>query len=213
MKIAIITASFGHVPVIDFVPQIVSDAQVDFHRFTDDNFPYRSNSFTPRMRSKIPKMFAWQLIPDYDAYIWFDDIFTPDERLSSWLLSQSGGSDMVLFRHPERESIRQEADFLVSKVNNSYISQRYHGELLNELMIEIEMDDEFNDDRLYAAGVFFYWNSAKVRYMMKDWWYYNTRYHINDQLSLPYVLYNHRIKVSTINGNIYQSKYLPWKRT
>ena len=70
MKIAVITANLGNFdPNVDYAEQSLA---YDFYKFTDENFPPRFNSMTPRLQARIVKMFGWQMVPPHDLYIWVD---------------------------------------------------------------------------------------------------------------------------------------------
>lgn len=184
---------------------------VDSFRFTDENFPPRYMSMTPRMQAKIPKMFTWQLIPGYDIYIWVDSSITfPHPTTVQYLLEQLGDDDIAFFRHPQRRSIQDECNFLKRKLNQEYhyIVKRYSNEPLDDIMDVVKSDKDFVDNLLISAGIFIYRNKPEVHKLMKDWWHYVTRYHINDQLSLPYVISKSKCKVKIIDQDYRHTRLL-----
>lgn len=199
MSIAVLTANLGNFDKqIDPVEQSVP---FDFYRFTDENFPPRYCSMTPRLQARIVKMFGWQMIPKHDIYIWVDSSCALLNKDSvKWLTEQmtddqgeySMGEqfDIFLFEHPNRYSIQEEADYLKKRLAKKcpYITPRYTNELIDEQLAEIKADKDYVDDRLFASTVIVYRNSEDVFKMMKEWWYHTSRYHSIDQLSLPYVL-------------------------
>src|SRR3989344_702108 len=108
MKIAIISVNLGGFDKeTHHVPQSLAH---DYFMFTDENFPPRFNSLTPRLQAKIPKFFGWQLAPGYDYYVWLDGSFTithPDTI--KWLLQNCEGVDFAVFKHDKRQTIAEEA--------------------------------------------------------------------------------------------------------
>jgi hypothetical protein len=44
---------------------------------------------------------------------------------------------------------------------------------------------------------------------MTDWFFHNCYWSIEDQLSLPYLIYKHNVKYSLFkDGNVYENKYI-----
>jgi hypothetical protein len=208
-KIAVVTANLGGFDLIfDYAPQSM---EYDFYRFTDENFPPRSRAMTPRMQARIIKCFSWQIVPNYTHYIWVDgscSLFHKDSV--KWFLEQCENADAAFFKHPERNTIQQECDYLKKKlaVQSRYICSRYMGEFLDEQMDEIRRDTSFKDDFLYASTAFVYQNNPCVHDMLKEWWYHISRYHIIDQLALPYVIKKSECKVNIIDEKYGEIPYL-----
>lgn len=214
MKIAIITANLGNFEqnIVENVPQSIES---DFFRFTDENFPPRIKAMKPRMQARIVKMFAWQIKPEYDVYIWIDSscaLLNPNSV--KWLLEQVKDVDLAVLKHPKRKSITEEADYLKARLdaNNQYIIPRYENELINEQLQEIRKDRKYIDDKLYASTVVVYKSNKKTRSMFKEWWYHTSRYHSIDQLSFPYVIFKSGVKYRVIQENYFKSKYISYVR-
>ncbi|RJR26974.1 methyltransferase domain-containing protein [candidate division WWE3 bacterium] len=209
MRIAVITANLGNFdPVIKHVDQSLP---CDFYRFTDENFPPRSKAMTPRLQARIVKMFGWQMVPGYDYYIWVDSsLILSDKDSVSWFLKQCESVDMAVFKHPERNTIQEEADFLKERINrkDSYILSRYENELVDEQLAAIKADKSFADQNLFASSALIYKNNSKVHNVMFQWWHHTSRYHTIDQLSLPYVLFKQNCSVRIIPDNYLKTTYL-----
>lgn len=212
-RVAVISANIGYFdPIVEYVRQSVS---YDFFRFTDDSFPSRVASMTPRLQARIPKCFGWQMAPDYDVYIWVDSSCSlQHEHSVVWFLEQCRGADFAFFKHPDRNTINEEYEFLKLKMQekNKYLYPRYMNELLEEQMMEIRSDKSFIDDRLFASTAFVYKNNSRTRAMLKEWWYHISRYHTIDQLALPYVLYKSKCTFNTINIKYTKTPYLTYTR-
>ncbi len=196
-KIAVISANLGGLDkMMDNVPQSLL---YDTFVFTDENFLPRFNAMTPRLQAKIPKCFGWQLAPGYDYYLWLDStlaLSNPDSL--KYFYNQCQGYDVVVLRHPTHPNVRQEARYTRKGVKQQarYIVTRYKNEHLKELMNVIEADKSFVDDTLVNGGVFMYKNTPEVQQMFKEWWYYISRYIIQDQISFPYVLKKSGLKIN-----------------
>jgi hypothetical protein len=213
MKVAVITANLG-----GFDPQVESVEQsipVDTHRFTNENFPPRFNAMTPRLQARIPKCFGWELRPDYDYYIWHDSsVAMLHKDSAAWFLKQCAGYDCAFFLHPDRKTIREEANFIKRKISegNQYLASRYAGEFLDEAMAEIEGNKQYVDDTLYATTAFVYLNTFKMRAALTHWWTWISRYHTIDQIQAPYVLRQSGVKVNLIRENYLKIPWLTYVR-
>lgn len=213
MRVAVITANLGDFdPPVEWVEQSIP---VDMFRLDDSNFPPRTNSMTPRLQARIPKMFGWQLRPGYDFYMWVDASCSMLHGDSAkWFLGQCEGYDCAFFLHPDRKTIREEADFIKSKIEegNRYLSSRYAGEFLDEQVGAIEADTSYVDDRLYATTAFVYRNTHLVRQMLKEWFYHICRYHSVDQLAAPYVVRKSGVRVKEMKENYLKIPWLTYVR-
>lgn len=190
MKIAVVTANMGSFDKpVEYVKQSVD---YDFYEFTDENFPPRICSMTPRLQARIPKMFSWQMCPGYDYYIWVDRSSSLQHVDSvKWFIEQCKDVDIAVFQHPMRNTIQEEAAYIAKRLsrNCEYIVPRYKNELIDEQLAVIQGDKDFVDDHLFASTAFIYHNSTKTQDMMVQWWYHTSRFHSVDQLSLPYVIW------------------------
>lgn len=226
MKVSVISANLGSFDVP--VPMVVQngDDGVLEHRFTDQNFPPRHCTMTPRLQARIPKMFGWQMEPiaSYkpDIIIWHDAsmaLLHPDSV--SWLVSRVENADIAFFRHPFRHSIKEEADYIRERIKNgdTYLKSRYENELLDE-QVRACLDDIpapiYQDDTLYATTVFVYRNIPAVHELLEKWWVHTSRYHAVDQLAIPYLVkkaqMKNNLKVYEIQDNLYKTQYLTHTR-
>lgn len=213
MKVAVLTAILGgqfDEPVDPVFQNVPEDIEVVFHRFTDENFP-PITGLTPRLQYRIPKLFGWDMFPGHDVYIWLDGaVALLRGDCVKWYVEQLGDNDMVLFRHPWRGNIKDESDHIEKKLQegNKYLVPRYLNGLHKEQLAEIQKDPEYKDDVLYASTAFVYRDTPKVRAMLKDWWYYQSRYYTCDQLALPYVVKKHDLKIKTIKDSLFKIGYL-----
>jgi len=208
MKTAVLTAILGNFDTpVDPPDQTV---KFDFHRFTDNDFP-PIIGLTPRMQYRIPKTHGWQMKPGYDTYLWLDGTFTlglPDSL--AYFLSRLDDADMLLFRHPWRQTMSEEAEHIDDHLRRGkpYITSRYKNGLHMEQLEVCLSDPGFVDDRLYTSTVFMYRNTPKVQAMLKDWWYQGSRYFTCDQIVLPYLVWKHKLKVNVIEENQYEMPHL-----
>lgn len=192
-KVAVITAALGGFDKRQAHPEL---AGCDFYHFDDVNFPPRSKSMTPRLQARIVKTHMWQFVPGYEYYLWVDSSC----RLLSkdWFLKQLGTADIAVFKHPHRNTIQAEADYLKFRlgIDCPYITPRYENEDIDGQLAVVEPAQE-----LYASTAFIYRDSPQIRRAMQDWWYNISRWHSIDQLSLPFVLFENACAVNVIPDN------------
>ncbi len=170
---------------------------------------------TPALQCAIPKMFGWQLCPGYDWYLWIDasrGLLRPDTV--AWFLDRAGESELVLFLHPERTTIRAEYLFMQARMarpGETYLTGRYAGEWIDAQYAAVT-PPWYVDDRLYASTAFLYRPTVAVQRMMKEWWYFKSRYLLHDQLALPYVVREHGVFVRELRESVYDCVHLPMTR-
>lgn len=197
MKIAILQTNLGN---FDKPKPIEQGLAFDHHLFTDENFSPRTKSMTPRLQAKIPKCFGWQLVPDYDYYLWIDgNISLRPDALEFF---QKNCEDVVVFQHPQRNTIYWEYRYNYRGLHNNapsnYLTKRYTNELLDEQYEVIKNDPDYKDDLLVLGGLFMYRNTVQVQEMLKEWWYNMSRYCVSDQLAWAYVLKKSGLRVKVL---------------
>lgn len=213
MKICVISANLGGIdnPTI----HVEQSIPYDYFLYTDENFPPRFNSFTPRLQAKIPKFFGWQLKPGYDYYVWLDSSISLDQpNTLEWLIRQCDSVEIATLKHDKRTTI--ESEYLRTKKGvreeSMYYVTRYVNEWIDEQMAEIKADKNYVDDTLCAAGVFIYKNTPGIQGMLKEWWYHVSRYLNQDQLAFPFVLKNSGVKYKIIDEIYWNCKYIKHAR-
>lgn len=228
MKVMVYTAHLGGFdPAVEYARQELPEGvEMDFHNFTDENFPPRRKSMTPRLQARICKMFGWELLPGYDYYIWVDGSCALLNPMSvAWFLGKCAGHHMAVFKHPDRNSIQEEYEFLRDRMDTSwYLHSRYDGEFLEEQMDALresfwtldcakhEESGRYRDERLFASTSFVYENNLYVQDFMKEWWFHTSRYHSIDQLAFPFLLDWFDITVNVIPDNYLKCPYLTYTR-
>jgi hypothetical protein len=213
MRVCVHTANLGGFDEI-LPPVAQLGVEMTYRIFTDADFPPRPKAMSRRLQARIPKIYGWDLEPGFDAYFWHDaslQLSRPDSV--AWFLEQLDGADMVVFRHPWRNTAEEEAAFLRMKTakGSNYILSRYEGEDLDGQMRAIN-DGRFVDDRFYASGAFIYRPTLWVQAAMRMWWEHTSRFHCIDQLAMPYVLETNRVNVRVIDEDIYHASHLAWTR-
>lgn len=205
---AIISCNLG-----DFDPTPKHEEQllagVHYRHITNIDYPPRA-SMTPRLQSRLVKTHLWQFIPGFDIYLWVDSSCRlSHENSAQWFLGHLGQADMAVFKHPHRDTVQEEADYLKYRLSIKcpYITPRYQGEDIDGQLKEVDPGQE-----LYASTAFIIRNNSKTRHAMKDWWYHISRWHAIDQLSLPFVLFENNIETNVIPDNYLKCEYLEYVR-
>jgi hypothetical protein len=223
MNIAFVSCNLGSIDLNMQSLHVLQSVKTDFYYFTEENFPLRDTSMCPRLQAKLPKMLAWDMIPEYDLYIWADSCITLSKENSiSWMIEQLADKDIAFFRHQDgRNSLKEELDFMENHMNGNsgdkyamdYLNERYATEPIQEQVKRYLSDVSFIDDKLYSAGMFIYRNSKEVQETLKEWFYHCSRFSIQDQLSLPYVLQKSNLKVKCIDEGITNNNWTKyWNR-
>lgn len=206
MKLSILSANLNSFDKpVDPVGQTTPST---FHMFDDKNFP-PITGLTPRFQYRIPKYFGWQMFEGYDVYIWLDGSMTFERDDSAkWFLDQLGAADFAVFKHPWRKTIQEEADHIEDHLQKKkpYITSRYKNGLHKEQLADIQLDENYVDDHLYASTAFIYRDSEEVRDALRLLWLHQSRYYTCDQLAFTYGLRN--LEVNVIKDNPFKCKYL-----
>jgi hypothetical protein len=205
MKVCVLTANLGNFDR----PQkpVKQSIDFDYHCFTDEDFPPIAG-LTPRLQYRIPKTHGWQMRPGYDIYVWLDGSMTltnPDSL--EWFINHLDVADMAIFNHPDRNTAREETDYIEARKDHPYLKSRYENGLHKEQMAEIETSG-FEDDRLWASTVFAYRPTKNVEHMMRAWLYTSVRYFTCDQIALPCLAWRHGVRVNNLLMNPFKNPYL-----
>ncbi len=208
--IAVISANLGGIDKpLEHEEQSIN---CDYFTYDDENFPPRI-SMTPRLQAKLPKMFAWQMNPGYEFYIWLDSNLRFSSRDSiAYLYSALSYNDVLVLKHPRRDTVYWEYRYnwrgLHSKATSNYLTSRYTGELLDEQYEVIKNDPDYKDDLMVNGGIFMYRNTPEVQAMLKEWWYHVSRYLVMDQLSWPYVLKKSGLPIKVLEDDFANCEWL-----
>jgi len=211
-KILILSANFGLGQELKSdVPFEYGDYQIDVIKYNDDNFPKRTNALHPRLKAKIPKMLGWYYNPGYDFYIWMDSKFTiTHSKFFGVIFEHINNTDLCVFNHPNRTTIKSEAEFCTSD-SEPYLISRYKDEPMIEQVNHYLTDPNFVDDKLFAMGCFLYSKHLvenKEHNFMTDWLFHNMIWSVQDQLSFPYILSKYTINYSVYNTPLLDNNFL-----
>lgn len=211
MRTAILSANLGSID--NPVEHVSQTAVADYFTFTDENFPPRDKAMTPRLQAKIPKMFGWQLKPDYDAYLWLDsNLQLAHHESLQYFIDAIEKHDIAVLKHPRRDTAHWEYRYIWRALHNNapsnYMRARYTNELLDEQYAIIKNDPDYVDDLMVNGGVFIYRNTPAVQTLLREWWYNVSRYLIMDQLIWPYLLKKSGLRVNVLPDDFANCQWL-----
>jgi hypothetical protein len=221
-KIKIVSASFGMQNNIDYIDMPQQCGELFYYKtynYNDNNYPLRDKSLSPRLKGKIPKMLEW-IHDDADYYIWLDSPFEIiSDNFIQNTLNAIGDNDLCLCKHNSvRSSIKEEFEYVKKEMqsNNTYLTSRYSGEDMDRQVSIYLEDKSFTDNNLFEMGFFIYSKKLvenKNYNLMTDWFFHNSLYSIQDQLSIPYLLHKHNVKYTTFDFNVFNNPDLKYNFT
>ncbi|HNU95672.1 MAG TPA: DUF616 domain-containing protein [Candidatus Paceibacterota bacterium] len=160
--------------------------------------------FTPNiLDAKRIKILPFENKNTNDIYVWLDsniELLISKELLVKEFL---GDNDMGLFKHPIRNNIKDEAEAI-----RIYRPQYYEA-------VKKQVDKylkTYKDDKgLYECGVLILRNNERVRNFCQDWWKEIIENSPRDQISFPFVLNKHNIKIKANDGDVRQHNWFKFK--
>lgn len=157
--------------------------------------------------ARIFKILPHLMFPDADVTVWIDGniYIKPEIDVEAMVNEFLGDNDIVLFKHPGRDCIFQEADAC---------NRLYTGEVAKEVARDIESQMLYYKDfpkhfGLWETGVLIRRNNKKMARFNEKWWSHISMFSNRDQLSFPVVVKESpNIKLGIIPGSIYTHPYL-----
>jgi len=198
-KIAVYTTIYGNYSPLLPVPRQTMPA--DYFCLTDDpnsvDISKLSNSNTesvqiiqtnlprqdlaPRMKAKYFKIMPWECkeLSRYDIMIFIDASIEIKSSLFIQHCIDHFKSDILLYKHPERNCIYDEANASLPLIK--YQNEDIHG--------QIAAYRKFHPEHagLYACGVMMRRMTKSLQSLMMAWWFENVKYTYQDQISFPVI--------------------------
>jgi hypothetical protein len=207
MRVALVTASFGGYDPVRALPDHGFD---DVVCVTDDPGSVPSSwrvvvepvSGSPRMAAKRPKMTPWEFT-DCDAAVWLDASFQVTGDLAGWvrpLLRQAG---FIAWQHPEGRAC------LVDEAAVCWDFPKYEPFPVREQAAAYVADGMPRYWGLFACGMLGWMFSDEVREFGERWLAEQSAWSPQDQVSLPYLLWDTGMPFGLWPANEYQN---PWVR-
>lgn len=206
MRVALVTACYGNYDPVRALP--------DNHNFddavlvTDSREPvtgwrvhYEPRDEHPRLAAKRPKMMPW-LYTDCDAAVWLDASFEITGDLSAWVRPILEMEDFVAWGHPEGR-----VDF-ADEAAVCWDWPKYADYDLRGQVEAYKADGMPRNWGLFAAGMLG-WRFTDEAMAVGRWWYgQQVRWSVQDQVSLPYVLWVKGKRFGLWPANEYDNPYV-----
>lgn len=191
-NICLIQANIGAMDnVLPFPAQSVPH---DYRLFTEQ--PYPLSELNDRMKARYIKYQHHRLLP-HNAFIWLDgraEIIHED--FVKDITSHLDQYDMVITKHPQRNTIGEEYEFMIDLMSkrNPYLLSRY-----SPVVIEKERDIIDWSLPLYACGVFAWKRSPRMESFMDEMWRKLIEYSAWDQCWISHLIKQYGLKVYPYN--------------
>ena len=202
---AVITSIMGAYDSVPPVPLgfdeaiLVSDVPID----SDWSNVIIETGLPSRLAAKIPK-FRPDMFTSCASSVWIDASFQGD---GGWLYRASTTSlescDLVFFKHPDRDTVFEE-------VQVSIPMDKYKGFPLDQQLKHYKSLGFADDFGLLACGVIARRHTAEVEDLGNAWLAENLRWSIQDQISLPYLLWKRNVRYITFEENLWNGP-VNWK--
>jgi len=183
-------------------PLKIKDPETDYIYFHDGNirelegwitiripFWYRSDQRTAKLIKILPQYF----LSSYSESIWIDG--NRIIKSSIWPLLNSLDSDLAMFLHHSRKTLKQEVMECQKwrKDNVKLLAKQY------DQYLRLGFDDSVG----LFQGSFIYrrHHSERVAILMQSWWNEIDSHSVRDQISLPYCVWKEKVYPSIIKGN------------
>lgn len=156
----------------------------------------------PRLAAKRPKMLPW-LFTDCDAAVWLDASFEiTSDRFRWWVDQHLERDSFVVWKHPEaRIDFGDEAaicwDF------PKYRDYNLRGQVQH--YVQRGMPRRWG---LFACGTIGWRFDPMVKRLGSRWYDENVRWSIQDQVSLPFLLWDSGMPFGVWQANEYQNDYV-----
>lgn len=156
-----------------------------------DEVIHIKNNLTPRLKAKLPKLLPHQYLPPHDYSMWVDAAYEVTGNPDSIFYPEY---DIAVAIHPSnRSTIWEEAETILTYGLDTYENmtpqlERYKAE---------GFSGSYNN-QIYQAGVILRHNNERVNKFNEDWCHEVMNGSIRDQLSLPYVLDKHQLRLAKV---------------
>jgi hypothetical protein len=208
MKIALITSVYGDYDPVRPLPLA--------HGFDDaicitDGLSQIDNSWRvvveprdepPRLASKRPKMMPW-LFTDCDAAVWIDASFeVTSGELRAWAEAHLQQDDFVVWQHPEgRVDIRDEVEVC-------WFFPKYESSPLREQLAAYVAEGMPEHWGLFACGMIGWVFTDEAMALGERWYAENVKWSLQDQVSLPFLLWDSGKRFGLWQANEYDNPYV-----
>lgn len=197
-KIAIITANTGSIDGIEGIPRQTVPA--DFCYYNDHNLPYPLPNLDNRLKSKYIKIQTHKFLEGYDIQIWIDSrVKIISKTFVQEFVLGLEENDMVMFKHPSRETIKDEMNYIISqmKEGNHYLLHRYGDQQMEKESLFYSISNTENSP-LYACTVFARKVNDKTNEAFNQWWEKCIQFSNFDQTMFAHIAVKNDLKIQAL---------------
>ena len=208
MRVALVTACYGAYDPVRPLPEwhgfddavcVTDDASIVGEGWRVHVEPRDEH---PRLAAKRPKMLPW-LFTDCDAAVWLDASFEITDRgFAPWVREHLARDEFVVWVHPEGR-----LDF-ADEAAVCWDWAKYRDHPMRE-QVQTYLDDGMPRNwGLFACGSLGWVFTDRVKAFGERWYGEQVRWSIQDQVSLPYLLWDTGLPFGTWRANEYDNPYL-----
>jgi hypothetical protein len=156
----------------------------------------------PRLAAKRPKMMPW-LFTDCDAAVWLDASFEiVGKGFRAWVDRHLQRDDFTVWAHPEgRICLWQEAQVC-------WDFPKYQDQPIRAQAESYLRDGMPQHWGLFACGTIGWVFTKEAKRLGARWYREQEKWSVQDQISLPYLLWDLGKRFGVWDGNEYQNPYL-----
>jgi hypothetical protein len=187
MRVLVYSAIFGdYDPVKDFPKQSIP---CDFQLFTESK-----GQKTPRLDSRWYKL---NPPAGYDYTIWIDGSIRVTSRFFAEYMVDQARDRWAMFKHPWRDCIYKEAE-------ESHDMRKYHNEPIMAQAEAYRKAGMPTNWGLWASGIICRRNDWGDD-LNQLWWAEHQKWSVQDQISLPYVLWKYKLQFFNCDLALYDN--------
>lgn len=145
----------------------------DLISVTEKNSPLSLSTANPRMRAKFFKIQPHRIYHDYDTFIWIDgNVQVKSDRFLSELLTALDGNQIAISRHPSRNCVYDEAEFITRSIKNgsTYLKARYDHKATVKNTEVYRNNGHPPGAGLFWCGLFARRADAATNVFFDEWW-------------------------------------------
>lgn len=159
-----------------------------------------------RIIAKYYKCNPHEILADYDYVIWIDgSAQIKNQDFIKTLVKKLGRKELMVFKHPERDNIYDEAEFC--KDWPKYKDLDIMGQV--QYYKSVGFPDNYG---LSAGGMIVRKNKLdSVKKFNEYWWNENLNWTYQDQLSFEYSVWKTEVKLKRLNLNLWDNKLIEFQ--
>ncbi len=216
----IYTSIFGNYDILNKIPSNLflklQKANIDCICFTD-NLKIKSNKWNivyvkglhnkPRLDAKMYKLFPHILFPLTKNSLWVDGNYKLTNYVDLFILKYANLNEIMFFRHPVRNCIYKEAQYLIK--NKPEFSS---SDIKNQFIAYKTDNYPINNGLIHGAIILRMHNCLNTISLMRMWYDQIILYTIRDQLSFNYICFKKNYEIKYFDDNILTYEFFLFRK-